>query len=284
MRLISLGSLLSIGLAVVVTAACTSGGEGDDTTGGDGDGDGTGGTSGDGDGTGGTTGDGDGTGGTTGDGDWAACLPALEADFLDFTYDATAMGGAGPQSTTVGEFGDYTTTFSGGTFVYPLPGITSDVTGSDWHMSGTVDNYAGFGLFFANCHLLDASAYSGIRLTISGDAGGAITAIVGTAANEITADWLNENTNPAEVVVGAGRCTPATGQYDGTCGAPSYTLPAVTDTPQTIDIMWEDLAGGSPMGSLNPAEITFITWIFTWADGATPYDVDITVDDISFIE
>lgn len=278
MKLISLGSVLSVG--VLAMAACTSGGE--ETTG-DGDGDGdaaTGGVAGD--------GDGDGVGGTpTGDGDGdgaaVACLPALEADLLDFTYDDSGMGGALP-SAVDGEFGDYTTTLSGGTFVYGAAsgGLTSDVTGDNWHISGSVADYSGFGVFFANCTKADLSAYKGITLTISGNAGTSpITMSVGTAANEITSAWLEEN-GGTDVVPNFGRCTPTTGQYDGSCAAPTTTI-TVGNSPETVEILWADLTGGAPDASVTPSEITAISWYFAWTEGGVAYDVDITIDDIGLI-
>lgn len=278
MRLISLGSLLGIGSIALGAVACTSGGEEADPAGtggeaaGDGDGDGD---TGDGD----MTGDGDGD--VMADPDAVAC-PTPASDFvIDFTYDTTNPE-ASPEN---GSFGDFTDTFSGGTF--PYGSIMSDVTGDEWHLTGSITDYSGFGLFFNECTLVDASAFSGISFTISGDTGGTpITLNVGTAENEITSAWLEANTtDPVEP--NHGRCEPTTGQYDGTCAAPSYQFD-ITDTPTTVEIMWSDLTGGSPASSVDPSEITFISWNVVAPTGVgtasvEAYDVDIVVDDIAFM-
>jgi hypothetical protein len=97
--------------------------------------------------------------------DAIACPTPVDALILDFTYDPS---GDGAQAT----FGDFAQTFSGGTFVYPneetmpMYPLTSDVTGDNWHITGTVGDYSGFGLFFQDCTKLDASAFDGIEFTI----------------------------------------------------------------------------------------------------------------------
>lgn len=288
MRLISLGRLLGIGCAALLAAAaCTSGGETDGTGDGDGDGDGdaTGGMSGDGDGAGGTAGDGDGDNPT----DATDCLPAIETVLLDFTFD-TGMGGAAP-SEVDGEFGDYSTTFSGGTYTYPLGDgdLVSDVTGDNWHISGNVNEYAGFGLYFGGgCARVDASMFSGIRLTISGDTGGSpVTLSVGSTANQIASTW-REDQGQTDVVPNFGECMPITNEYDGSCVTPTYVIAAgdVSETPTTVDIMWADLMGGEP-SDVDPSEITAIAWYFEWSEthtAADAYDIDVVIDDIEFIE
>lgn len=286
MRLISLGILLGSTLGLVAVTGCTSGGDdtdgegGDNGSGGD-DGGGDGGGSGNTTGDGGTSGSG---GGGGGDPDAVACLPVTQALILDFTYDAAADP---PQSTTDGEFGDYTATFSGGTFKYP-EALTSDVTDSNWHLAGELDTYGGFALFLANdCTKIDASAYSGVKFTISGDTEGkAVVLNVGTAANEVSSAW-REGNGETDVTPNFGRCEPVDNPYDGTCVTPTFSV-VPTAEPTVIEVSWADLTGGSPE-DVNPAEITFIGWNFTPPEGVdtagvVPYAVDIVVDDIAFIE
>jgi hypothetical protein len=97
---------------------------------------------------------GGGAGGAFSSGDGVACLPVTVPLITDFTF--VADGGA---ATTV-HFGDDTTTFSGGEFVYPTSGyaVISDVTGNNWHISGAIGDYSGFGLSFDGCSNVDASA------------------------------------------------------------------------------------------------------------------------------
>jgi hypothetical protein len=279
MRLISLGRLLGIGSALFALAACTSGGESEEpeATGGSaaGDGDGDGDMTGDGDG------DGDGDDPVGGDPDAVACTTPASDFVIDFTYDATTA-----TSETDGSFGDFTTTFSGGTFTYGA-GLVSDVTDSNWHISGSVEDYSGLAVYFskgdAGCTLVDASAFSGIELTISGDSGGSPIQInVGTAGNSISTAWFVAN--GGEDTPNHGRCAPASdNQYDGTCSSGMASIP-VTDTPTTVQLAWEDFTGEMPADSFDPAEITFIGWNFAWAGAAdTPYNVDVVIDDIKFM-
>jgi hypothetical protein len=80
--------------------------------------------------------------------------------------------------------------------VYPTSGswpITSDVTGNNWHISGTIGDYSGFGLGFDGCSRVDASAYRGISFTISGSVpmGNMVTLGMGTLNDTIAPSWLN---------------------------------------------------------------------------------------------
>lgn len=269
MKSISLGILLGTGLAVLAMNACTSGGDSDDAkgtgggaaTGGNGSGATGSGTGGNGSGTGGLG------GGQGGDPDAVACPAATEAALLDF---GPGMGGA--PSTTDSTFGDFTNTFSGGTFIYGGPSLTSDVTGENWNISGDVDTWSGFGLYFADCGKVDASAFKGITFKISGDADGKpVTLWVGTAAN----------TAPNADEPDFGRCTAAS------CANGEYQV-NVTSSSETIEVLWADLTGGAPEATVNPAEIVGFGWYFTPPAGVdtptvTPYPVDIVVDDIGFI-
>jgi hypothetical protein len=246
------------------------------------------------------------------------------------TGGASATGGSGGGSATMGfacpkpkvplisdfsmtaegktdtvSFGDFTTTFSGGTFHYPNMGtyaLVADVTGGNWNLSGSVGDYSGMGLFFSGpdpdgvvggCSLVDASAYKGLKFTISGSVpmGNSVTLRVGTAATDVSAAWLNAHKavpTEADKPANLSRCMPATGQYDGTCEAPSKTIP-VTATPTLVTVPWAELLGGKPQAGVDPKEIVFISFILPNPAGAgttapTPYTVDVTIDDLAFIE
>lgn len=201
-----------------------------------------------------------------------------------------------PASKTDPSFGDFTTTFSGGGFVYPGAGnmypLTSDVTEGNWHISGDVGNYSGFALFFNNCFKVDASAYKGISFTVSGEVemGGTLTFLVGTAADDITSAWLNMHKAEGEADKhNFGRCTPATdNQYDGSCGSPTKSIPVTAD-PTVVTVLWKDLTSGKPQASVTPSEITSIAWSFPAPAGAgtdspTVYKADVVIDDLTFVE
>ena len=114
-------------------------------------------------------------------------LPATPL-ITDFTYTA----GQDPNSVNFGN----STTLQGSEFVYPTTGsypLTSDVSGSNWHITGTVGDYSGFGLITFNCSVIDASAYKGIQFKISGTVGDTDPMTLGatTLNDAITAEWIN---------------------------------------------------------------------------------------------
>lgn len=192
-------------------------------------------------------------------------------------------------------FGDFTETFSGGTFVYPneqemteYP-LTSDVTEDNWHITGEVGSYSGFGLFFQDCTKFDASAFDGIEFTVSGDVGMGTTIDfrVGTAGDTVSHEWLHEN-GQTEEPANFGRCVPpGSNQYDGSCSEPVVTV-TVTDTPEVITVLWDDLEGGSPEPSVTPTELTSISWALPAPPGVdttnvSSYSVDVVIDDLRFV-
>ena len=204
-------------------------------------------------------------------------LPAT-ALITDFTF---APPDGGTTDTTGVHFGTYGS-LSGGEYVYPAA-IISDVSQSNWHISGTVGTYSGFGLYFDGCNRVDASKYKGISFKISGSMGGnQLTFGVATLNDSIASGWINthggNSTDP-------GRCIPASGSGQYTeqgCSTPTKTIP-VTSAEAVVNVLWSDFAGGAPEASvLTPAEITGISWTLPWS-GGTPYPVDIVIDDLSFI-
>lgn len=232
-----------------------------------------------------------------------ACPPPGGALMTDFTYLPTAT------DPTSASFGDFTTMFSGGTYVFPngvepFP-LTSDVSKDEWVIAGEVGNYSGFGIFFNACHSLDASTYKGISFKISGDVPSPpsitdppqhVTFTVGTAENDVTAEWINAHkVNEADVdIVNLGRCTPVPGvipndRYNGSCAAPKVSIP-VTATPTTITVLWEELLAGRPAATVDPSEITSIAWALPPPTGlqppgtVVPYMAEITIDDLTFVE
>jgi hypothetical protein len=218
--------------------------------------------------------------------DAIACPTPEDSSILDFTH----LSGDGVQAS----FGDFVETFSGGTFVYPnteqmtMYPLTSDVTQDNWHITGTVGEYSGFGLYFENCTKFDASAFDGIEFTISGDVGLGTTVDlrVGTAANSVSHEWLHEN-GQADEPANFGRCIPpGSNQYDGSCSEPHFTV-TVTESPSVVTVLWDDLTGGSPEASVTPSELTSISWALPAPAGVdtenvTTYSVDLVVDDLRF--
>ena len=240
-------------------------------------------------GTGGTPDGGSGAGGASSTGDGVACLPVKVPLITDFTY--VPDGG----STASVHFGDDTTTFSGDEYVYPTSGgyvLTSDVTGNNWHISGTIGDYSGFGLSFDGCSDVDASAYEGISFTISGfvGSGNFVTMDVGTLNDTPAASWLNAHGSTA--TAGApGGCIPTSGTNvytQSSCADPTDTIP-VTSIPTTINLLWSDFSGGKPEASVNPSGILTILWYLpsplgVGTSSVTTYTADITIDHLKLIQ
>jgi len=217
--------------------------------------------------------------------DGMLCPTPANALITDFTY---APLDGGTASTTEVHFGSGYGVLAGGEYVYPTSGtssIASDVTQSNWHISGTVGDYSGFGLYFDNCSRVDASKYQGISFTISGAIGldNPLTFEVATLNDSIAPAWINLHNGDSTA---PGRCIPTsgTGQYSQQgCSTPSKLI-TVTDAPTVVSILWSDFTGGSPESSVaTPSEITRISWTLPWTSGGTPYPVDIVIDDLSFI-
>jgi hypothetical protein len=242
-------------------------------------------------------GSGGGTGGTGGGSsqyppsDGIACPTPTVALITDFTYNPDA--GVMDQVT----FGDFTTTFSGGQYYYPMTGtyaITSNMTGSNWHLTGMVGDYSGFGLFFApnECNRINASAFRGISFTISGTVmGSAVIFEVDTLKNAIAPSWLSTH-GATPKTTDAGHCVPnaaAVNQYAQTdCVQPTTSVPVTANpTPQTI--LWGDFTNGKPDPAPNKAEIVGIRWILPNPPGVAtpsvaPYMVDLVIDNLSFVQ
>lgn len=214
-----------------------------------------------------------------------ACAGIADPLLLDFT----SPGGDPTQAL----FGDFRDVLSGGTYVYPAidegalqaPGLRSDVTSGDWHISGLVAQQAGFGLFL-DCQLLDASRFTGLAFRVSGEGAGSITLLIGTASNDVSGAWLVANEVTSSPT--SGRCTPAQNEYDGTCSQARIEVPV---SPQAREVLvpFSALGQGRPEPGVNPAEITTIGWALpspqvNGLGNTDAYDVDLRIDDIRFIE
>jgi hypothetical protein len=230
-------------------------------------------------------------GGTAGSGvsPGATACPTPTAPLItDFTYTPTGATVAPTEAT----FGDFKTTFSGGTYIYPdstaVPqpafALTSDITASNWHISGTVGTYSGFGLYWNACVLLDASAFKGIVMTISGwiPPPNTLYMAVGTAEDTISTAWYERNST-LPITPTLGRCNPpGSSPYDGSCISPSKAIP-VSPTPTVVRVLWSDLVGGKPLPSVTPSQLTGISFYFNYTSSSAPYPVDIAIDDLFFV-
>lgn len=281
------GNVLAILVAGVGLAACTTQSA---TTG-------TGGSTGSVGGTGGgtTTGTGGSGGASYATSQGITCLPPAATGLItDFTYAPTDAG------MTQVHFGDDSTTLSGGEFVYPDPTSTSkyplvsDVSGSNWHITGAVGDYSGFGFYYDNCNRIDATGFTGISFKISGTVmGNALTFEVDTLNDTIAPAWLTAHGSTTAMPTDPGTCLPPTSaanQYaQTTCVEPTTSVP-VTATPTTVTVHWTDFTNGKTTDiAPQPKDIVGIRWILPTPAGAgtttpTTYPLDITIDDISFVK
>jgi hypothetical protein len=294
-------------LALAVTAVgtlslvsgCVSEDEPGDATGGKSNGTGGGGGASGSTGTGGSGGG----GGASGDPLAVACptpKAALITDFSTPNADGKSLS-----------FGNYTDEFSGALFQYPET-LVADYSKGDWHITGTVNNYAGVGAtLMVNvpnpadatmpvatvCTKFDASAYKGISFKVSGTVPGGesmntLYVWVSTAANDIASAWKNAHKDPPTEPDehNFGRCIPASSnQYDGTCQNAEKAFP-VSATPTTVTVLWTDMAAlGKPTMGLAPHELVAFGFRLpnptaVGMPAVVPYEVDITIDDLKFVE
>ncbi|HTV24612.1 MAG TPA: hypothetical protein VMG12_38235 [Polyangiaceae bacterium] len=228
------------------------------------------------------------------------CPTLVQPLITDFTPpEGAADADAGADAGTIipgATFGSFPVTLSGGTFTYPSAAgdpyaVDSDIRTGEWHLSGNIGTYSGFGFYFQGCNRIDASDYLGLSFSIRGNIapGGGLILSVSTASNDVSYLWLNSQPTPPFPLAepNSGRCLPAMNQYDGTCATPFYSVP-ITESETTIEVRWADLSGGKPSASVDPAEITAIGWNFSPPSGAgtpdaTAYAVDLFIDDVRFI-
>jgi hypothetical protein len=231
-----------------------------------------------------------------------ACPPPAASGLIsDFTFPADAGvpdGGAPPR------FGDDSTVLSGGgsTFANTGGSISQDSSKGDWHISGTVGNYAGFSLYFddvpnasqanAPCNLVVATGFTGIQFTIWGTDPQTITMSMGIMDDAPAASWFESLGVTFTPPLPAGACIPKSGgmqYYHPGCGDPTASPLTVTGTqsaPQTVTLHWTDFVNGDCMPNVDPKQIVSVAWAFAWGTPGptTAYAVDIHVDNLTFIK
>jgi hypothetical protein len=284
-------SLLLLPVAALTTINCGGGGSG-----------GTAGSSGTAGATGtaGTTGTG-GTGGGAGTG-VVSCTTvsptAADSTIMDWE---TVTAGA-----TASSFLGYNPgTYGGGTFEYPGPATGSpcdpamhlcpNFDGKNWHITGTVHDYSGFGIYFTPGSVWDVSMFTGLSFDISGtfttaasvDAGGAPAAQVTLNVIDLRHEVDSAHTSNARSTCGT--CVPSAGnEYDGSCVAPTKLI-TLSGTATPTMLHWIDISGGRRPPNFSgespdPMQISHITWVLPWnGPGSTPYTVDIVVDNLKYL-
>jgi len=221
---------------------------------------------------------------------------ALISDF------SIATGSTGPVL-----FGTWGQSVYGGAYTYPVvnpnPGpcdgtpspnlLTQDLTGGNWHITGTVGTFSGGGLWwqcntsatagiaYASACTIDASAYTGISFTVSGNAGPAVSpATTGAIAfSVLQPSTMKTGLDSAGNPKTCGTC------IGTTCGS-SVSVP-VSTAATTVTLTWAEL------GITTPNAISTIAFQFpdpcslnngyaTNPCTPTTFPVDMTIDDIQF--
>jgi len=173
-----------------------------------------------------------------------------------------------------GRWGD-PISFGGGVYSYGGSGdagldltATVDLVAQNFHVTGHVTTYSGFGLYFDEC--ADASDYRGITFKLSGTVAGGGLRFVPT---------VNETT-PIDPVNMIGSCSYSNEITKFTeCVNPGATITA----SGKVTVLWDALSGGRPRATVNPAQLRGLQWVLVWAPGLPSYAVDLTLDDVAFV-
>src|SRR5690606_21465762 len=131
------------------------------------------------------------------------------------------------------------------------------------HITGTVNDYAGFGMWFGPC--TDASGYSGIQFDVSGTPGEAGSLVLQVQTSE-NAPIDEENMR---------------GECEADCANPQATIEELSEEVTTVQLAWADFTGGSPVDSLSPNQLLALQF---QAECETDEmcQVDVTIDNLQF--
>jgi hypothetical protein len=283
--------LLVLPLALAASINC---GSSSDSTGKGGSGGSGTGTAGSHAGTTGTGGSGTGGSGTGGTSLNCGVATATANDMTILDFNAVTAGA------TQAAFGGYMVgiDYGGGTYIYPnaatatdAMGLSNTFDGMNWHITGLVKDYAGFGLYLTST--ANVSMFGGISFDISGTFtptgagdGGAPTMQATMTVTDVA--HAVDSLHTADGSMTCGMCAPTTSQYDGTCASPTKVIP-ITSATVTQSIKWTDLTGGKRPPqftgeSPDPSKITAVAWALPWnGTGSAQYMVDIVIDNIKYL-
>jgi hypothetical protein len=154
-------------------------------------------------------------------------------------------------------------------------------TGGPWVFSGEVATYSGGGTWLSPC--VNASAFTGIEITVSGSTGDPDPDGGSTNTLQLSV-WQLSNWNVGGMVGGTcladgATCTPASA---------TFAIPG-TDTPTPVTVHFSDLKGGVPEATLNdPSTIIQLQIQVPWTNsncltGAT-YKPNVSISKIAFVQ
>jgi len=158
-----------------------------------------------------------------------------------------------------------------GTYSYQEATVMVDKTTdpTKLHITGTVANYDGFGIYTGKCSSL--MGYTGVTFTLSGntmsvDKPNALKFVVQLNADE-----------PIDATNKKGACVGASGVE---CVSPSKTI-MPSDAPQTVN--FADMTGGKPLATVDVTQVLGFQWQIDPDASATPFPIDLTLSNFSLV-
>ena len=156
----------------------------------------------------------------------------------------------------------------------PTMHLCPNFDGKNWHITGTVHDYSGLGLYMNEGVVWDVSMFTGMQFDISGTFTPTAATDGGAPAATLTFGVTDprhevDSAHTANSRMTCGTCAPSNGnEYDGTCGAPTKVI-TLTATPTTVVMKWTDFTNGLRPPSFtgespDPTQITHITWVPPW--------------------
>jgi hypothetical protein len=129
-------------------------------------------------------------------------------------------------------------------------------------------NWEGVSLFFGGTACVNASSYTGVKFDLSGDLGGCALSFGASASADLShADAPKMGSCPAD---------------DSQCYPP--LVPVAPGTATTIEVPFQSLSFGSPVGALDPSMLVDVQWQLNPARGADGgvCMANLTIKNVSF--
>jgi hypothetical protein len=165
--------------------------------------------------------------------------------------------------------------FTGGIGVFGSGIYRLDDT-SQIHVVGTVSDYGnGFTIWFTTCS--DLSRSTGVFFTLTGMTDFMDQLQFSPVLNS-DYPWQTAPENRK------GACTSNSTDPWTDCVLP-YRYVTLSSQPQAMD--WTSVVGGSPVAwnaSTSPGELIGLEWVFPYDANVGPYDIDVTLDDVGFLD
>ena len=149
----------------------------------------------------------------------------------------------------------------------PAPTVDASPDGNGIHVVATFEGlvptslaYEGVGLSFIGAKCVDGSAWTGIRFDFDGDLGGRQLEVGVTSSDDLDAKFMH------------GTCTAG----DTKCYGPMIPIDPMSGTNS---VLFTDLSGGMPSGTLDVTRIVNVQWQLHAAQNPT---ADFTITNVTF--